>query len=169
MARVPWAALGGDEVEAVVANLLYNEHRRAWRIRPSRGDYGIDVIVPRAVGTSVVWDVYQIKKFALNLDDSQKRQVEESFRRVMVGMVRRGFPLGHWYLVMPLDPTIENLLTWFKSMPGEVIDDMFAEEPRLKVSAEERAHPLTDDEQATIQAWRDAPGRIIEWGCCTIG
>ncbi|WP_327097126.1 hypothetical protein OIE68_45935 [Nocardia vinacea] len=162
MARVPWAALSGEDVEAVVANLLYNEHQRAWRIRPSQGDYGIDVIVPRDVGGSTVWDVYQIKKFALNLDDSQKRQVEKSFRRLMIGLVRRGFPLGDWYLVMPLDPTTDNL-SWFEKMPDTVIDDMFAENPKLAISAEERDKPLTIDEQAIIRAWRQAPGRIIEW------
>lgn len=163
MARVPWAALSGDEVEAVVANLLYNEHRRAWRIRPSQGDYGIDVIVPRDIGGSVVWDVYQVKKFALNLDDSQKRQVEKSFRRLMVGLVRRGLPLGDWYLVMPLDPTIDNRQDWFDKLPGEVIDDMFSDTPKLPISAEERQQPLTSDEQALIEAWRQTSGRIIDW------
>lgn len=163
MARVPWAALGGDEVEAVVANLLYNEHRRAWRIRPSQGDYGIDVVVPRDVGGSVVWDVYQIKKFALNLDDSQKRKIEQSFRRLMIGLVRKGLPLGDWYLVMPLDPTLDNLLEWFEKMADKVIDDMFADHPKLQISAEERAQPLTAAEKRHIQAWRQTPGLIIEW------
>ena len=46
MGRVEWSALSGDEVETVLANLIYNEDGRAIRIRPSQGDYGIDIIMP---------------------------------------------------------------------------------------------------------------------------
>jgi hypothetical protein len=151
MARVEWAALGGDEVETVVAVLLYNKFPRAVRIRPSQGDYGIDVLVPAAAGTEAV-DVYQIKKFATNLTASQKSQVEESFRRLMLGLVRRGVPVGDWYLVLPLDPTLDNR-DWFNALPDAVIAAMVADQ-QLE---------LTDDEQRRIREWREVPGRIIDW------
>jgi len=152
MTRIEWAALSGDEVETVVSMLIFNLHPRATRIRPSRGDFGIDVLVPHPQDASFA-DVYQIKKFATNLDASQKRQIEDSFQRVLVGLIRRGIPLADWYLVMPLDPTIENALDWFNGMPDEVIARMSADTNLA----------LTDDEKSAIRAWREAPGRIIEW------
>jgi hypothetical protein len=152
MSRVEWSALSGDEVETVLANLLYNAHDRALRIRPSQGDYGIDVAVPTSPPPEL-WDIYQIKKFAQNLTAGQKTQIENSFRRVLIGLIRRGVPLGDWYLVTPLDPTLENQLDWFRSMPDTVIAEMFADE----------ALGLTAEEQAGIRAWRDIPGRIIDW------
>ncbi|MEU4024952.1 hypothetical protein [Streptomyces anulatus] len=151
MARVEWAALGGDEVEAVISNLLYNEYPRAARIRPSQGDFGIDVLVPNGAHPET-FDIYQIKKFATNLTDSQKGQIRKSFRRLMVGLVRKGIRVGDWYLVMPLDPTLEAM-EWFEEMPNSVIGEMFAD-PKLA---------LTEEEKEVINAWKEKDGRIIEW------
>ncbi|MFF9604897.1 hypothetical protein ACF1GY_21845 [Streptomyces sp. NPDC014684] len=152
MARVPWAALSGDEVEAVVANLIYQEFSRAHRIRPAQGDYGIDVLVPSA-SRAGYFDVYQIKKFATNLTDSQKGQIKKSFRRVLLGLVRKDIPLDDWYLVMPLDPTLDNLLEWFEAMPQEVISEMFSD-AKLE---------LTDAEKEKISGWKNTEGRNIDW------
>ena len=44
--RVDWGSRDGNEVEAVIANLVYNEYGRAVRVRPGQGDFGIDVIIP---------------------------------------------------------------------------------------------------------------------------
>ena len=150
MARVEWAALGGDEVEAVVSNLLYNAHPRAVRIRPAQGDFGIDVLVPH--GASETRDVYQIKKFATNLTASQKTQIVNSFKRVLIGLVRGKVSLGDWYLTMPLDPTPDNL-EWFEGMPEDAIQQLFTD----------KATALTPAEKGHITTWMNAPGRIIEW------
>lgn len=152
MARVEWAALGGDEVETVVSMLIFNEHPRATRIRPSRGDFGIDLLVPNSSDASLV-DVWQIKKFATNLNSSQKHQIEDSFQRVLLGLARREIRLADWYLVMPLDPTIENAFDWFEAMPDDVISRMFADADLA----------LTSEEKAAIGTWRRAPGRVIDW------
>jgi hypothetical protein len=152
MTRVEWSALSGDDVEAVLSNLIYNRHSRALRIRPSQGDYGIDVIVPTET-TPETWDVYQIKKFALNLTTGQKTQIKDSFKRILLALVRRDVPLNNWYLVTPLDPTLENLLDWFKQMPEEAIAELTAD-PKVA---------LTDEEKATIRAWRNDPLRVIGW------
>jgi hypothetical protein len=56
VSRVEWTELGGDEAETVLANLLYSEHPLATRMRPSRGDFGIDVVAP-AAGAPEVLDV----------------------------------------------------------------------------------------------------------------
>lgn len=67
---VPWSELEPDQAETLLAVLLYNEHRRAVRVRPSLGDYGIDVLNPEA------FDVYRIKYVHGTLTASQKGQVD---------------------------------------------------------------------------------------------
>jgi len=103
---VPWSELEPDQAETLLAVLLYNEHHRAVRVRPSRGDYGIDVLNPNPTAPETL-DVYQIKYFHGTLTASQKGQVEKSFRRVLIGLVRRGIPLADWYLLAPVDNTID--------------------------------------------------------------
>jgi hypothetical protein len=152
--RVEWSELGGDEAETVLANLLYCERPSSTRVRPSRGDFGIDVLDPskREAGK---YDIYQIKRYAKTLTASQKREVEDSFRRVLVGLVRRDppVPLGDWYLVAPVDNTIDKQLDWFHFMPDAVINKMF----------EDAELALTDEERQRISAWRNGPGRVIKW------
>ena len=52
--------ISGEEAEAVLATLIYSEFPTATRVRPSRGDYGIDVVVPVLDGSDQL-DVYQIR------------------------------------------------------------------------------------------------------------
>lgn len=151
MPRIEWTVLEGGQTETVVANLLFHEYPRAIRVRPSMGDRGIDVLVPRDQ-PSGSFDVYQIKRFALNLTDSQKGQIDRSFRRLLISLARKGVAAADWYLVTPLDPTPENL-DWFLKMPDRVIEELFAD-----VEA-----ALTEPERTAIQQWRNAPGRGIEW------
>ncbi|CDM77204.1 hypothetical protein MSS4_01984 [Mycobacterium marinum] len=157
---VPWSELEPDQAETLLAVLLYNEHRRAVRVRPSRGDYGIDVLNPNPIAPET-FDVYQIKYFHGTLTASQKGQVEKSFRRVLIGLVRRGIPLADWYVLAPVDNTIDAQLDWFNAMPDNVIAEMF-DDARF-VELEKKQPPLTDDEKAVIIAWRSQPGRIIDW------
>ena len=150
--RVEWTELGGDEAETVLANLLYSEYPSATRVRPSRGDFGIDVLKPnpREPGR---FDDHQIKRYAQTLTNTQKRDIEKSFRRALIGLVRREVALADWYLNMPVDPTIDNLLDWFNAMPDKVIAEMFEDEELA----------LTESEKQEIRDWRAAPGRIIKW------
>lgn len=85
---IPWVTMSGDEIETVVAVCLCKQFPDAQRIRPSRGDGGIDVRVDNEDGTI---DVYQIKKFAVNLGSSEKRQIIESWRRVKKILQRTRF------------------------------------------------------------------------------
>lgn len=151
--RVDWGARDGNEVEALIANLLYNEHGRAIRVRPGQGDYGVDIIIP-AAANSEPWDVYQVKKYTANLEPGQKTKIVESFSRLLIGLVREDLPINDWYLVTPLDPTlIKDLQGWFKDLPETAISHA----KKLKTS------PLTDDEETTARNWLEAPGRKIEW------
>ena len=151
--RVDWGSRDGNEVEAVIANLLYNESGRALRVRPGQGDFGIDVLIP-AAERSEPWDVYQVKKYASNLNSTQKTKIIESFSRLLIGLVREGLPINDWYLVTPLDPTvIKDLRGWFMALPESAISYLKA----LK------SEPLTDDEEAIAREWLGMPGRKIEW------
>ncbi len=82
MARVEWTRQSGEDVEAVVAMLLCTEYPNAWRIRPGRGDGGVDVFVPLS-DDRALRDVYQVKKFASNLTSSQKRKIRASFDELL--------------------------------------------------------------------------------------
>jgi len=151
--RVDWGARDGNEIEAVLANLLYNKHGRAIRVRPGQGDFGIDIIVP-ATENVEPWDVYQVKKYAANLNASQKAKIVESFSRMLIGIVRQNLPINDWHLVTPLDPTVINdLRGWFADLP----------EAAITRAKNLKKKPLTDDEEATVRAWLDTPGRTIEW------
>ena len=107
MARVEWTRIEPGDIEQVVAILLCRENPAAVRPRPSRGDGGIDILVPLDnVGTVAV---YQVKSFKANLTSGQKAQAERSFRRLMDYASVRGLRVAEWYLTMPLNPTNENL------------------------------------------------------------
>lgn len=152
MSRVEWPVLDGGQVETVLATCIYIEHPRSNRIRPSQGDFGIDVLTPLDL-PATRFDVWQIKRFAMNLATSEKRQIEKSFQRVLLALVRRGIALRNWYLVIPLDPTIENRIDWFDAMPEKVFAAMKAD----------KNLELTEVEAKQIRAWLDNPATEVAW------
>lgn len=110
--RIPWTRYSGEDVESVLATLISLEERDAIKIRPSRGDGGIDLIVYLDAETV---NVYQIKKFAENLKSSQKAQIENSWKELLTTTADLHVKINSWHLVMPLDPTNENL-KWAKEL-----------------------------------------------------
>lgn len=110
--RIPWTRYSGEDVESVLATFISLEERNAIIIRPSRGDGGIDLIVYLDAETV---DVYQIKKFAENLNSSQKSQIENSWQELSTTVADLHLKINSWHLVMPLDPTNENL-KWAKEL-----------------------------------------------------
>lgn len=110
--RIPWTRYSGEDVESVLATFISLEERNAIKIRPSRGDGGIDLIVYLDAETV---DVYQIKKFAENLKNSQKAQIENSWQELSATTAVLHVIKNSWHLVMPLDPTNENL-RWAKEL-----------------------------------------------------
>lgn len=112
MGRIPWVRYSGEDVESVLATFISLEERDAIKIRPSRGDGGIDLIVYLNAETV---DVYQIKKFAENLKSSQKAQIENSWQELSTTTAELHVKINSWHLVMPLDPTNENL-KWAKDL-----------------------------------------------------
>jgi hypothetical protein len=151
--RVEWGALEGNEVETVLANLIYNDNSRAVRVRPGQGDFGIDILIP-STEEPEPWDIYQVKKYWHNLTPGQKTKIAESFSRLLIGLVRENLKINDWYLVTPLDPTvIKDLKGWFADLPESAIEHA----KKLK------KNPLTADEEVQVRAWLDVPGRKIEW------
>mgnify|MGYP004559047479 FL=1 len=110
--RIPWTRYSGEDVESVLATFISLEERDAIKIRPSRGDGGIDLIVYLDADTV---NVYQIKKFAENLKSSQKAQIENSWKELLTTTADLHVKINSWHLVMPLDPTNENL-RWAKEL-----------------------------------------------------
>jgi hypothetical protein len=105
---VPWTRLEADRCENFVSIMLCRENPSAVRVRPSRGDGGIDVILVTPEG----WLVDQIKYFSENLSDAQKRQITHSYDRLREYAAEKGAQIAEWRLVLPLDPTNENR-EWF--------------------------------------------------------
>lgn len=110
--RIPWTRYSGEDVESVLATFISLEERNAIKIRPSRGDGGVDLIVYLDAETV---DIYQIKKFAENLKNSQKAQIENSWQELSATTAVLHVKINSWHLVMPLDPTNENL-RWAKEL-----------------------------------------------------
>jgi hypothetical protein len=160
VAQVEWSELEAGQAETLLAVLLYNEHPKATRVRPSQGDFGIDVLVPNDSAPET-FDVYQIKYFPKSLTASQRGQVEKSFRRSLIGLVRRGIPVADWYLVIPVDNTLDKQMDWFNRMPAKVIAGMFDDDKFVHL--EKKQPPLTADEKEKITAWHNAHGRLIKW------
>lgn len=121
MDPVEWSVPSADAVEAVVGYLLCRENPEAMRIKPSRGDGGIDILVP-VPGRPGVVEIYQVKSFTgdggRNLTSSQKRQIRESLDRLRTYCAETGLEVVDWYLALPMLPTNETRI-WFNELAVE--------------------------------------------------
>jgi hypothetical protein len=105
MPRVEWTRTDPNDIEAVVGILLCREYVHATRIKPSQGDGGIDVLVPRSGGNVV----YQVKGFTENITSSQKGQIRKSWRRFVAYKENLKDGVLEWHLVTPRNPTKEQI------------------------------------------------------------
>jgi hypothetical protein len=105
MSRVEWSRRGAEEVEELLGILLCSKFGlAATRVRPSRGDKGIDVYVLTSDG----WVVFQIKSFTTSLTSSQRRQITDSWTTFSTYAQEEGIEVKAWYLLRPLNPTTED-------------------------------------------------------------
>lgn len=118
MSLIEWTRLPGETVEDAVAMLLCSENFEATQVRPGRGDGGIDVFVPTAPNFSGR-DVYQVKRYAENLNSSQQRKIRRSLDQVVETATKQGWTITSWWLVLPLNPTPGNI-AWFTKMSKEL-------------------------------------------------
>lgn len=103
MTAVVWSSVAAADFEAVVAVLICAAiHPDAQRVRPARGDRGVDVYVPLDATPHGLIDVYQLKSFTGSLTSGHKRQITGSFERA-----RSSYPdtINSWNLVVPIDET----------------------------------------------------------------
>lgn len=116
--RIPWSRYEGDDIEAFAALCLYRERPDAVRIRPSRGDGGIDIYVKLDDGRV---DIYQVKKHSEHLTPQQLSKIKGSYETVKSYADDHHWRIATWYLVVPLDPTKENV-QWLEALNK---DDQF--------------------------------------------
>lgn len=112
MSRVEWSRTAADDVEAVLSIMLCRENPNAQRIRPGRGDGGIDVYIPDEQSK---WVVYQVKSFTGALQDSHKRQITKSWNSFLTNVAANHVDVAAWYLLRPADPTPGDL-TWLETL-----------------------------------------------------
>lgn len=112
--RVAWATLQPTETEQILSVLLCRRNPSARRVRPSKGDGGIDVITETPAG----WVVDQIKYFTASLTLKQKAQVAKSYERLRRYADGVGARIAEWHLVLPLDHTNEERV-WFDELTGD--------------------------------------------------
>lgn len=108
---IEWTRLTGEQVESIVALLINREHPKSVRVKPSRGDGGIDIILPEEEGQRGPI-VFQVKKFTDPLTASQKKKIAESLNSLSKDSRWKDLSIEEWHLVIPLDPTPEAL-NWF--------------------------------------------------------
>ena len=107
---VNWENLDGELVEKLVAALILLDNPQGNRITPSQGDRGVDVIVDTPTGAAI----YQVKRYTRPLVSAQRREIEQSWRRVVERIVPEQ-TVASWTLVMPWDPTHERR-EWMQAM-----------------------------------------------------
>jgi hypothetical protein len=101
VSRVEWSRRTADEIETVLGIMLCRDNPSATRVRPSRGDKGVDVYIPSAGG----WTVYQVKSFTGSLTSSHKRQIRNSWDAFAALVQDRELRIQSWYLMRPENPT----------------------------------------------------------------
>jgi hypothetical protein len=97
---VYWGAYPGETLEKVMAVLVAQEHEETARRTPASGDGGVDLLTPSEAG----WHVRQVKGFSGRMKANRRRQVEESFKRVLENPRLDG-PIARWTLSVPIDAT----------------------------------------------------------------
>jgi len=113
-----------EKFEDLAFDLIKGEESRAQKVRSSQGDGGIDAHVNDLSAPGGV-HVYQCKFFPKGLEDTQKGQIRESFKRCRKST---DYKLNRWTLCLPLDLSVPER-QWFESWrdsqksSGVVIDD----------------------------------------------
>lgn len=104
---VPWHSLEPTACEKFVSIMLLRQYPDGWRRRPSRGDGGVDVIVP-VDGQPGVVDIYQIKYYYQSLTASQRAKVVASAEELKRTARITGMVVRDWNLTLPIDPTSDG-------------------------------------------------------------
>ena len=79
------------------------------------GDGGIDVWVPEGEAATV----YQIKRYTGNIDSTRQGHIKKSWETLLAYTEENSITLSAWYLVMPENPTKEQL-KWLEKLTKDV-------------------------------------------------
>ncbi len=132
--------------EDLAFDLIKAEEPRAQKVRVSQGDGGIDAHVNDLSDPGGV-HVYQCKFFRERLEDSQKGQIRDSFKRCRTSTDYR---LKRWTLCLPVDLSVPERL-WFEGWRedqkshGVVIDDPWGSSILENLLHQDKNKGLRDD------------------------
>lgn len=93
----------------LVSSLVRVKYKDARQIRPSPGDWGIDVLVGELSDYCLVW---QAKYFINSVGDSQQKQIRESFEQLMLKSKENNFKVKIWTLCIPCSLSPKETKWW---------------------------------------------------------
>jgi hypothetical protein len=97
-----------EKFEEMATHLIRSQHPSVERVRIHKGDGGIDAHDGRLSDPAGV-DVFQVKYFPVQLGESQKSQIRESFKRARES---QEFRAKSWTLCLPIDLSVDEK-KWF--------------------------------------------------------
>jgi hypothetical protein len=95
--------------QRLIASLVRSKYRDAREIRPNPGDWGIDVLVGKITDRCFIW---QAKYFIDGVEESQKKQIRESFTSLMEKSQEKKFKVDCWTLCLPCNLSPEESIWW---------------------------------------------------------
>lgn len=137
--RIHLIRAGNDEgartdFHRMLSALVGATYPTATDMRADPGDWGIDVYVGSLIGRVSVW---QSKYFYQQIDDSQKKQIRESFNSAMTNAKENGYLVEAWTLCVACELSPKErqwwdrkVCAWRKEYPDLSIDLWDA--PRLR-------------------------------------
>jgi hypothetical protein len=95
--------------QRLVASLVRVKYKDAREIRPSPGDWGIDVLVGNLSGMILVW---QAKYFINGVGEAQQGQIRDSFKQLMKKAATERFAVTAWTLCIPCCLSAQEFRWW---------------------------------------------------------
>jgi hypothetical protein len=103
-----------EKFEELASHLVKGEQPSADKVRVERGDGGIDVHVGELTDPAGI-EVYQCKFFPQGVEDAQKAQIRESFKRCQDSTK---FKTKKWTVCLPVDLSVDEK-RWFEEWRGK--------------------------------------------------
>ncbi|HHX8669462.1 TPA: hypothetical protein ACVO38_004277, partial [Vibrio alginolyticus] len=101
--------------EKVCGALLRNKYPgKAYEVKVSKGDDGIDVFVGNGIFDECL-EVFQCKFFIDGFSNSQKQQMNRSFKSIIDN---KKYSVGKWYILLPITLNKEQHI-WFDNWRRE--------------------------------------------------
>lgn len=101
--------------EKLVTSLIRIKYKDARSVRPNPGDWGIDIIEGKLTDVCIIW---QVKYFIGGIEDSQKKQIRDSFNQLMKKSKEKNFTVDAWTLCLPCCLSPEEMQWWEKWSKG---------------------------------------------------